>query len=191
MKCLLCESLSFTHICSFCQENFLKPQIFKRKLHDQIEVISFYRYNDIKEMLFTKHTDIGYYIYNILAKNSFQKFASEFEFTNKVASIAIDDSTKSGYSHTSILNHALKSQYIKPLNSKLRARNDVKYSGKTKEFRIKNPRGFKIKDFEQKDVILVDDIITTGTTLTQAHNALRQKNKNLLFCLTLSDARLV
>jgi len=190
MKCLLCESLSLLHICSTCQNTFLTPSLYKRKISNNIEVISFYKYKDIKDLLHTKHTDLGFYIYSILAKNSMYKFAQEFEFPHSINSISIDDKIESGYSHTAILNKALKSKNIKPLFNKLRAKNSVSYSGKSKEFRILNPRNFELKNFKEKDVILVDDIITTGSTLSQAIETVRSKNKEVLFCLTLADASL-
>ena len=190
MKCLMCESLSLTHVCNSCQELFLSPSIYKRRLSNGVEVISFYKYSEIKKLLHTKHTDLGYYIYAILAKNSFKKFAEEFEFSNTVTSIAIDDNIQSGYSHTAILNLRLASQYIKPIFSHLRAKNSVSYSGKSKEFRILNPRDFKFKEFDNSEVILVDDIVTTGSTLSQAIETMRQNNKEVLFCLTLSDVSL-
>jgi competence protein ComFC len=190
MKCILCEDLSFKHICKKCQNTFLTPQIFKRKLPNGIEVISFYRYDDIKDLLYTKHTDIGYYIYNILAQNSFKKFATEFTYTNKIISIGIDDDITVGYSHTAILNSNLKSKYIKPVYSVLHALNKVKYSGTSKEFRLKNPRDFVLKSVKEKEIILVDDIITTGFTLLQAVDTLKKSDKDVLLCLTLSDANL-
>lgn len=190
MKCMLCESLSFTHICSICQNSFLSPSIYKRKILNNIEVISFYKYNEVKELLHTKHTDLGYYIYNILAKNSFKKFVENFSLSYNVASIAIDDHIEYGYSHTAILNKHLHSKYIKPKYNKLRATKQVSYSGKSKEFRLLNPRNFELKSFEEKDVILVDDIITTGFTLTQATNTMQENNKNVLFCLTLADVNM-
>jgi len=187
MKCLLCENYSLTHICPSCQELFLTPSIYKRKLSNGLEVISFYKYSEIKNLLFTKHTDIGFYIYNLLAELSFKKFADEFEVDLETVSIAIDDNVKSGYSHTAILNKRLHSKYIKPLYNILRANNSLSYSGKSREFRIMNPRDFKIKKFKQMHVILVDDIITTGTTLIEASNLLKRQKKKILFCLTLSD----
>ncbi|MEA1954930.1 MAG: phosphoribosyltransferase family protein [Campylobacterota bacterium] len=190
MRCLLCENLSFTHICKSCQDIYLKPQIFKRKISHNIEVISFYKYSEIKNLLHTKHTDLGFYIYNILAKNSMAKFAIEFNIENPIVSIAIDDNIKSGYSHTAILNNSLKSKFIKPLPFKLRAKNNISYSGKSREFRLLNPRNFELKDFKGEDVILVDDLITTGSTLTQAIEVLEKKDKIVLFCLTLADASL-
>ena len=190
MRCLLCENLSFSHICTSCQDVYLKPQIFKRKIFNGVEVISFYKYSEVKNLLHTKHTDLGFYIYNILAKNSMAKFALEFEYEKQIVSIAVDDNIKSGYSHTAILNHSLKSKYIKPMHSKLRATNDISYSGKTRQFRMLNPRNFQMQEFKGKEVILVDDLITTGLTLTQAIQELKQNNKEVLFCLTLADASL-
>lgn len=184
----MCESLSFTHICSSCQKNFLTPSIYKRKLSNNIEVISFYKYKNIKELLHTKHTDVGYYIYSILAKNSLKLFAQNFEYSNLVSSIAVDDNTKSGYSHTAILNKSLKSKYIKPEFNSLRAKNSISYSGKSREFRLMNPRDFEFTHTSSKEIILIDDIITTGSTLTQALNIINKNGINALFCLTLADA---
>ena len=186
----MCESLSFTHICLTCQELFLTPSIYKRRLSSNIEVISFYKYSEIKNLLHTKHTDLGFYIYSILAKKSFKKFAAEFSFPNTVTSVAIDDNSQDGYSHTAILNRELQSKFIKPKYSVLRAQNQISYSGKSREFRTLNPRNFQLKQFPQNEIILVDDIITTGSTLRQAIYRLSRDNKEVLFCLTLADVSL-
>ncbi len=190
MRCLLCESLSLTHICHSCQKEFLTPSLYKRELSKNIQVISFYKYSEIKNLLHTKHTDIGYYVYSILAKNSFEKFAKNFEYSSTIFSIPIDDKVTNLYSHTAILNRSLKSRSIKPLFNKLRAKNSVTYSGKSKEFRILNPRDFKVKDVVKKELILVDDIITTGSTLNEAVKTLEKYDNTILFCLTLADASL-
>ena len=188
MRCLMCESLSLLHICTKCQNSFLTPSIYRRKILNNIEVISFYKYEEIKDLLHTKHTDLGYYIYTILADNSFKKFAAEFSYEGKVASVAIDDHVKEGYSHTAILNKSLQSESIKPLFCKLHAKNRVTYSGKSREFRLLNPRDFEIKNLQEKEIILVDDIVTTGLTFTQAIGALQKNGQSVLFCLSLADA---
>lgn len=190
MKCILCESYAFTHICPTCQTSFLSPSFYKRRLSNNVDVISFYKYEEIKELLFTKHTDIGFYIYTILAELSFEKFAQEFHTKEKYISLAIDDITRSGYSHTAILNHKLKTYNIKPLFNKIRAKNSVSYSGKSKLYREENLRDFQLKKLRSNNIILVDDIITTGSTLSQACYEVQKQNKEVSFCLTLTDVSL-
>ena len=188
MKCLLCENYSLTqHICNSCQKQFLQPSLYKRTLDNGTTVLSFYRYEDIKSLLFTKHTDLGFHIYRLLADLSFTHFAKNFMWEKRVASIAIDDNIKSGYSHTAILNHSLKSKNIHPLSNRLRAQNTLSYSGKSRAFRRANPRNFHFKNFQEEEIILVDDIITTGTTLSEAVTTLNKEAKTVLFCMTLTD----
>jgi len=104
-------------------------------------------------------------------------------------SISIDDKVKKGYSHTAILNHSLKSKYITPLYKKLLAQNNITYAGKTLEFRLNNPRNFIYKGQKNIDVILVDDVVTTGSTLNEAKKILKNYNVNVIFCLVLVDKR--
>ncbi len=185
---MICESLSLKHICKTCQNKLLSPSLFKRKILGRIPVYSFYKYHDIESLLLTKHTDLGHYIYTILAQNSFLPFAQHFEYGSKITSLSVDDHVKYGYSHTAVLNKALQSRWIKPQYSKLKAKSRTSYSGKEYQFRLLHPRNFKVARLKEEDVIVVDDIITTGLTLTQAVQALKKEGKNVLFCLTLADA---
>lgn len=184
----MCERLSFSHICSPCQETLLSPTLYKRKILGSIPVYSFYPYHEIEPLLLTKHTDLGYYIYTILAKRSLGAFAREWEYENRVASIGIDDHAASGYSHTAVLNRALKSSNITPHYGKLRATKEYKYAGKSVEERLMNPRQFLYNPFDENEVILVDDIVTTGTTLSEASELLHASGKKVILCLTLTDA---
>jgi competence protein ComFC len=185
---MICESWSFSHICVTCQNNLLTPRLHKRKILGNIPVYSFYPYDEIESLLLTKHTDIGYYIYTILAKRSLGTFAQTWEYGYRVASIGIDDDPKSGYSHTAVLNRALRSPAITPRYGKLRAQNHHKYAGKSVEERLMNPRGFLCSPFNEEEVILVDDIVTTGLTLSEAAEALHAQGKKVILCLTLTDA---
>jgi competence protein ComFC len=63
----------------------------------------------------------------------------------------------------------------------------VNYSGKSLQFRLEHPRDFVYKGKSNIDVILVDDIITTGITLQEAQKVLMTHGVNVLFALTLAD----
>lgn len=188
MKCTACGRWSVSHICASCQQSLLTPSLSKRKLFGSIPVYSFYPYSEVEPLIVTKHTDLGYYIYSIMAKQSFRKFAEEWDYEYPAASIGIDDRPRGSFSHTALLNHALKSTSIKPYYGHLRSKNDYKYAGKTLEERIQNPRNFAYVPFNESEVILVDDIITTGTTLSEAVELLSFHGKKVILCLTLADA---
>ncbi len=188
MKCLICESWSFSHICKACRKEHLKPSLYTRKILGNIPVYSFYKYDDIEALLHTKHTDLGYYIYKLLAKESLKMFAENFDYEGRVAAVGVDDHVRHGYSHTALLAKTLKSKSIQPYYGKLRATNKDTYSGQSFQYRLLHPRRFSYKPFEEDEVILVDDILTTGLTLTQAAETLHGEGKKVLFCLTLADA---
>lgn len=189
MRCLMCERFSLSHICKPCQQEHLTPQLFTRKVLNT-PVYSFYKYSDIESLLLTKHTDLGFYIYQILGKLAFKKFAENFDFEETVIAIGVDDHVKHGYSHTAILNHYLTCKSITPRYNLLRAQNSESYAAKSFQYRLEHPRDFTCKDFKEEYVVIVDDIVTTGLTLAQAINALHVKGKEVLFCLTLADAKL-
>ena len=189
MRCLLCSNFSLPHICRTCQSQFLRPNLTQRAVGTDLIVYSFYKYHDIAKLLKTKHTYIGSAIYTILAQNSMQLFAREFQYKKPLYALGIDDHAKDGYAHTAILARALNSPSIKARYGKIRAQRDISYSGKNLAYRLSHPRGFSYHDSGLGEVILVDDIITTGTTLLEAKEVLEKAGESVLFSLTLADAR--
>ena len=167
--------------------NLLKPNISKRTM-GTLEVYSFYRYQNIEDLLLTKHTNQGYKLYKALAKLSFKPFIVEFmkKDSRSVLVVGVDESIKSGYSHVALLTHALRHKNVKIQVAKLMANNKVNYSGKTLQFRLENPRDFLYSGEQEGEVILVDDIVTTGTTLQEAKEILEKSGLEVLFALTLA-----
>jgi len=190
MRCLLCSNWSITeHICSTCQNEFLTPNITKEIFYKDIELISFYSYKDIEQLLKLKHTPLGYHVIKILAKLSFTKFAQNFNAESNLSSIAIDDNVESGYSHTAILNKSLKSNSITPQYNVLRQKNNLHYSEHNLSWRKAHPRNFLLKKINTKNIILIDDIKTTGLTLKSAIKVLKERNYDVQFVMTLASVR--
>ena len=134
-----------------------------------------------------KYHPFGSRIFEVLAKNSFFHFAQTYKY--KIFSICVDDNTKKGYSHSAILNKYLKTNYITPLYKTLLSQSGVRYASQSLEFRLNNPRDFKYTGAKNIDVILVDDIVTTGTTLKEAKEVLARHGVNVAFCMSLVDKR--
>jgi competence protein ComFC len=101
--------------------------------------------------------------------------------------VGIDEHIKSGYSHVACLTRAMKMKHVIPQHAVLMARNRVNYSGKPLQYRLENPRDFVYTGKRGVNVILVDDIVTTGMTLQEAQKTLISSGVNVLFALTLAD----
>ncbi|MGM0519547.1 MAG: ComF family protein [Campylobacterota bacterium] len=190
MKCIICDNITFKIICKTCQNTLLQPSFHKREIQKGFFNYSFYALSDIEKLLNSKYYFHGDRVFELLAKLSFLKFAQNFNFRNIVYAIAIDDHVRHDFSHTAILAKSLKSEFIKPKYNCIKAQNYVKYAGKSLEFRKNNPRDFKVSNIQHEMTILCDDIITTGATIKEAKKAIEQKDNEVLFSLTLADAKL-
>lgn len=188
MRCFSCSKLSLPILCKTCIKQLFVPSISTRKV-GTLDVISFFKYSDIERLLHTKHKPEGYRIYKALANMTLKPFINEFIESDDrdLYIVGIDEYVKSGYSHVALLTRAMKMNHSIPLHSSLMASNRVNYSGKDLQFRLDHPRDFVYKGRSNIDVILVDDIITTGITLQEAQKTLTEHGVNVLFALTLAD----
>ena len=119
----------------------------------------------------------------ILAKKSIQKFFSLYP--QRVNIIPIDDNPQKGFSHTAVLASVIENHNI--IYGSLWARNRVHYAGKSLEFRLNNPRNFEYRGAENIDVVLLDDVLTTGSTIAEAKEVLKKHNVNVLFSVVLAN----
>jgi len=188
MRCFSCSSLSFRIICKVCESQLFTPTVTTRTV-GTLQVISFFKYSTLEALLLTKHKPEGYRMYKALAEMTVKPFINKFvEHSEKeIYIVGVDECVKSGYAHVALLTRAMKTKYSKPLHSALMARNKINYSGRSLEYRLWYSRDFVYKGKKNVDVILVDDIITTGITLQQAYKVLTRSGVNVLFALTLAD----
>lgn len=188
MPCMLCDAPAFSHLCQSCRSAYITPIPKWRSLENGLKVLSFFSYDEIDVLLKTKHSYRGFYIYNILAKATFRTLGKQLNLDRKIAAVAVDDLPEHGYSHTALLAQALKSRQISVKAHTLIAKNRTSYAGKELAFRQSHPRNFSLHKKPDRPILLVDDIVTTGTTLIQAQNCCEDAGAEVLMAVVLADA---
>ena len=189
MRCFSCHKFSFKAVCDDCHMTLFTPTVSTRHI-GSLDVISFFGYKNIEKYILSKFDSSGYRIYRYFAKMHIKPFLQSFEegIDKRCYLIAVDENVNRGYSHTAVLSHYSATDKIKPLHSTLTASQRVEYAGKSLSFRLSNPRDFKYTGPSEIDAILIDDIITTGLTLHEAHITLKHAGVNVLYALTIANA---
>lgn len=167
----------------------LQPK--QRKSFDNFIVYSFFDYQDIEYLLRSKYSLLGSRIYKILARKAFLYFKDEVGNSLDsldIFSIGIDDKVKKYYSHCGVIIKEFDSIFT-PLFGVLISNNDICYAGKSLAYRQSNKKDFIYTGKKNINAILFDDIITTGCSIKEAREVLQKSGVNVLFALTLSDAR--
>ncbi len=188
MRCFSCHRLSISVICQTCKERLFRPTIKKREI-GLLEVYSFYPYSTIESLLLLKHKPQGHRVFTYLAQITFKPFIQAFmsQDPRDIAIIGIDEKVKKGYSHVACLSKEMQTPYSHPQHASLLSQNSIKYAGKSRKYRENNPRNFLYSGKENISAILIDDIITTGSTLSQAYKLLQKHNVDVDFALVLAD----
>ncbi|MDO7253649.1 phosphoribosyltransferase family protein [Helicobacter cappadocius] len=159
---------------------------------DGISIYSFYRYEDISMLIGSKYSIFGSRVLKILSKKASEYFFNSHNISlweqAKIYGIAIDDCVRSHYSHTAVILREFCKHSFRPSYGALKAKNMVHYAGKSLLYRQSNPRNFiYTKKFD--NVFIVDDIITTGTTIKEAKKTVEKNGSNVLFAIVLCDAK--
>lgn len=188
MRCVACEHLSLSVLCRACRSELLDAEVHYRTLESGMNVLSFFPYDAIDHLLKTKHTPVGYDIYRLLSKELLGRFAQAFRYDTLVGVVGIDDQMQQGYAHTAIMARAMRSAQLQPDYRVLQAQNSWHYSTMARSERARHPRNFSLKRPRCSEVILVDDIITTGTTMLEAQKRLESAGASVLMGVVFADA---
>jgi len=185
VRCLTCERLSLSLLCKHCLR-MLEPSPKKRTLACGLEVISFYAYDDLAHLLGMKHAPYAHHFLKRIATHALTPFAKALP-PPKLPLLPIGSYELGAFSHTAILARALRWGYC-PYYRALTPNNPVRYAGESLNFRLSNPRNFQLSIPESiHEVVLLDDVLTTGTTLCEASTLLKSKNVMPLYGIVLAD----
>lgn len=155
-------------------------------------VYCFYGYDDVSFLLNSKYYTIGSRILARLSDKAAHYFAQTFSDTQALHTltlIGIDDFVRSYYSHTGVITRSFaKHTAMKARYGQLKASSQVSYAGKPLAYRQANKRGLSYTA-KAKDLAIVDDIITTGTSFSEAIEVCTQKEARVHLALALCNAQ--
>ncbi len=186
MKCLICAKFCFGVLCDKCLDSIpITPQ---KRVVDGVTIYSFFRYDDVNFLMNAKYHIIGSRIISHLAKIASDSFFGLDSRFDGISGVGIDDYVNSFYSHTGVILKHFARNGIKPLYGQLRARNNVSYAGKPLAYRQAHKRDLRFSA-KAKDIMIVDDIITTGTSFGEAIDVCTKAGAKVHFGIALCDAK--
>ena len=154
-----------------------------------LRIYSLFAYDTVESLLLTKHKSEGYRIYRALGKFYLKPFIHHLQSHLSISFyvVGIDERIVSGYSHIAQLTHPLRNKDIEVDHGVLIAENRISYAGKSLAYRLEHPRNFRYTG-KKENIVLIDDIITTGTTLHEAAYRIQKEGGNVLFAVVVADA---
>lgn len=193
MRCLVCGK--WIHllkiICARCYAD-LCPSLSARVL-EGVPIYSFYLYEEIEILIKSKYSAFGSRVFAMLAQRAQEVFIHKFpspEINPPLYGIGIDDHIKKGYAHTAVILRAFCAKelkpYLKPQYHQLIATNPITYAGQSLKFRQEHKKDFVFKGDTRLNYFLVDDVITTGSTMQQAIETLKKAGAGVVFGLALA-----
>lgn len=176
-KNLIASSFSRT-ICPQCESKF-EPYESKDK-----DIISLYRYNEAMKDYLHRYK----FMKDVLLAKVFREQIHEALKNRKeiIVPIPIHPIKKKERTFAHV-DELLKESKI-PFQHLLEKKTNETQGKKSRQERLNTPQLFKVKenaDIKNKDILLVDDIYTTGTTIKHAKNLLLQAGANQVNAFTL------
>ena len=200
-KCLYCGKVG-SYICDNCYKKLPnKKCIFKKVNNEYFDYMicdSFYigeRRRLIHNFKFHERAYLYKYFIDIaLKKEKISEFLKKFDFITYVP-MSYKNQIIRGYNQSELLAKEISKRLGIKLIKTLKKNKNVKIqSTLNEEERRENVKNafsiIKNLKIENKNIILVDDIFTTGSTVSSASRVLKESNVNKICVFTISKTKL-
>lgn len=198
-KCLYCGKYG-RYVCKECYLKLNNKYIFRKINDDYFDYFiccSFYE-GLIKKQIhnFKFHEQSYLYKYFIefcLENNKILNFLKKFDYITYVPMNYMKE-IKRGYNQSKLLaeelGRNLNIKVINTLEKTLQIKVQSTLSEKDREINVKSAFGFiKSENIENKSIILVDDILTTGSTARACSKILKEKKCNNICVFAIAKTR--
>lgn len=197
--CGICGKLNSNWLCDKCAEElYLKKnsKILKLELGYFDEFIYFFEYKDIRNIIlnykFRNKPYLGRMFSSFILKD--EKICCKMKLYDIIIPVPMSSIKKSkrGYNQTEIISKIL-SKFLEidyKNNVLIKKQNNKTQSGLVEKERFENIKNiFKVKNAEyikNKNVIIFDDILTTGATANECARILKENGAKKILVLTIA-----
>ncbi len=184
-------------ICKNCFTGIKKEAIITENIPYIEKVFSIARYENLHDLIYQLKyfgkKSLGYKLGVLLAECMANNNFVNFDF---IIPVPLHPAKKRlrGYNQSEIIAKAVSHYFKKELLNKILVRrtNTKSQTNLTKIERVENVKNaFKVKNREKirgKSILLIDDVITTGSTLSECARMLLQNGAGKIFASTLARA---
>lgn len=194
-RCTVCEKFCMRYLCEKCEKNLNQNfnTTIVNTLHKNVVCVSPFIYEGtvrkiIHNYKFKNQKNLYKVVSPFLSMSVLEKFKNEkFDLISSVPSL-VRNSYEREYDHSSILGIELSKNLNIPYEYCIKKiKKNKAQHGLSFYERQENVKGVykSIKNYENKNILLCDDIITTGATLSECVNQLTNSGARVL-CATVS-----
>lgn len=189
-RCIICNSEDFIGICPYCKSKI-------KRVENQNDILSYGYYGGIlKELILAFKYDKNFTAGNVISELLLNLiYENNIEF-DEICYVPMSKSSvkKRGFNQCEVIAKNLSKLLDIPVNDSLIKIKDTReQKSLSKEERYKNIKGaFKVKknNIENKRVLLVDDVVTTGATLLECKKILKKCDVAEITILTIAKSHI-
>ena len=190
-KCIICKADGFIGLCPYCKSRINRAAV-------ENDILSYGFYGGIIKTLILKFK----YESDFTAGYLLSKFLIEMIEEEKIDVDVIcyvpmtkKSEKKRGFNQCEVIAKNIGDHINIPVSDCIKKiKNTKEQKTLTKEERVKNLRGVfkvvRVKDIKNKNVILIDDVITTGATINECKEVLKNSGVNKITVLTIAKSNI-
>ncbi len=194
-RCVFCAKLCSSDLCSKCKNDIVEKfnPIIVQTIHKNVICVSPFVYEGkIKEIIhiykFRHHKNLSKIFVPFMISSINEKFRKiKFDLVTSVP-LYVSSLNNRGYNQSQVIGVELAKSLNVPYENCIEKvkRNKVQHGLSFRE-RQENVKGvYRVtKDYKNKNILLCDDIITTGATLSECVKNLKNSGANV-FCVAVS-----
>lgn len=184
VKCKRCSRVMINNVCSNCKNNFVFDKNYSIFDYDGVikDLIHDFKYNN--------HPELGRGFGNVMCKRLNAEFFSDIDYITSVPIHPLRNISR-GFNQSEIIAKVISKRFDVPYrNLILRIKNTKpqwELNKHEREDNLKNAFRVSLRDFVvHKNIVIVDDIFTTGSTINGCASELKRCGANKVISLTLS-----